>query len=92
MAAEKKYYGEKKFKNVLTQYMHCSTLKNMERKRPKVVRIPCELMSEVKKAARLSGMPCSRLIRMAIEAKLPEYEACRPTNDSANAFSDRQEI
>lgn len=51
----------------------------MGKKCPKIIWIPCDLKAKVKKLARLNGMTCSDLIRLSIEAKLPDYEAgCQP--------------
>lgn len=49
----------------------------MGKKCPKIIWIPCDLKARVKKLARLNGMTCSDLIRLSIEAKLPDYEAGR---------------
>lgn len=43
----------------------------------KIIWIPCDLKARVKKLACLNGMTCSDLIRLSIEAKLPDYEAGR---------------
>jgi hypothetical protein len=50
----------------------------MEKRRPKIIWIPCDLKVKVKKLAHLNGITCSDLIRLSIEAKLPDYEAGRP--------------
>ena len=43
----------------------------------KVIRLPCscELKTRVKRLARSNGLTCSELIRLSIEAQLPECEA-----------------
>lgn len=43
----------------------------------KIIVIPCDLKDKVKRLARLNGVSCSELIRLSIEAKLPDYEANR---------------
>lgn len=49
----------------------------MAKKCLKIIVIPCDLKDRVKRLARLNGMSCSELIRLSIEAKLPDYEASR---------------
>lgn len=41
----------------------------------KIIWLPCDLKSKVKRLARLNNISCSELIRLSIEAKLPDYEA-----------------
>jgi len=51
----------------------------MAKKRPKVIWLPSGLKARAKRLARLNNMTCSDLIRLSIEAKLPDYEAgCQP--------------
>ncbi|MFH1968818.1 MAG: hypothetical protein ABIJ53_00710 [Verrucomicrobiota bacterium] len=40
----------------------------------KIVWIPCDLSAMVKRLARLNDMTSSDLIRLSIEARLPDYE------------------
>jgi len=51
----------------------------MKKRRLKSVWISCELKDRAKRLARLNNMTCSELIRLSIEAKLPDYESgCQP--------------
>lgn len=50
----------------------------MVQKRLKIIRLPCELKTKVKRLARLNGLTSSELIRLSIEIKLPYYETSQP--------------
>ncbi|MBU4199409.1 MAG: ribbon-helix-helix domain-containing protein [Verrucomicrobia bacterium] len=47
----------------------------MVRKCLKIIWLPCDLKARVKRLARVNGMTASELIRLSIEARLPDYEA-----------------
>lgn len=44
-----------------------------------LIRLPCDLKAKVKQLAQSNGLTCSELIRLSIEAKLPDCEVCRYT-------------
>jgi len=46
----------------------------MTKRCSKIVWIPCDLSAMVKRLAHLNDMTSSDLIRLSIEAKLPDYE------------------
>ena len=51
----------------------------MKKRCPKIIRLSCELKARAERLARLNNMTCSDLIRLSIEARLPDYEAvCQP--------------